>query len=317
LDQLLTVQSRGVPAPTAKASAPYRFELSPRLSLNLNCRLDQLRFRRFHARQVRGQLDLNNQLAQLDDIALQTAGGTIDLTATVNGRQANRLVVETRAHFNRIAVDSAFYAFENFKQTFIQDRHLKGRLTSKVHAWLVFDEQLNLLTPLAKADIEASVVDGELNQFAPMQKLSFFLRRRELANIRFSELQNTIHIENRTVSIPEMEIRSSVANISIFGTHTFDQVMDYHLRFPLSNLARPDKDEKFGTVANDNSGSGNLLLAIRGKSDNFKISYDVKQVGKKIVEDLQLRKKEWRNPFKKKPPEEKKPEPQAEYFDFD
>lgn len=317
LDELLTAQAGTAPVSNQSASEPYRFRLSPRLALDLNCRVDHLNFRRFHARNVRGQLDLQDQWASITDLALQTAGGSIALDATVNGRQTNRLMVDAQANLKGIAVDSAFYIFENFKQTFIQDRNLKGRLTSEVQAKLVFDEQLNLLSPMAKADIQASIVDGELNNFAPMQKLSFFLRRRELANIRFSELQNNIHIENRIVSIPEMEIRSSVSNISIFGTHTFDQEMEYHLRFPISNFARPDKDEKFGTVAHVDQGSGNLLLVLKGSSDNFKVAYDLKQVGKKIKEDLKLQKGGIKDIFRKKEkPTERQPEPKEEYFDF-
>jgi len=317
LDELLTSpESTAASAHPSKASEPYRFRISPHLTLDLNCRINRLHFRRFQARSVRGELDLQDQQARIGNLALQTAGGSIALDAKVNGQQANRLVVETQANFNRIEVDSAFYMFENFQQTFIQDRHLKGKLTSDVKASMVFDEQLNLLTPMAKADIQASILDGELHDFAPMQKLSFFLRRRELANIRFSELQNNIHIENRTVSIPEMEIRSSALDISIFGTHTFDQEMEYHLRFPISNFARPDKDEKFGTVANVERGSGNLLLLLKGTSDNFKISYDIKQVGKKIKEDLQIQKGGIKNIFKKKEPPVEKKEDEEKYFDF-
>ncbi|MBC7921017.1 MAG: hypothetical protein H7Z75_07975 [Ferruginibacter sp.] len=294
------------------SAEPYRFDLSPRLSLNLNCRVDQLRFRRFRARNARGQVVMRDQVARLSDLALQMAGGTVALEATVDGRQNNRLAVQTQARLERIAVDSAFYTFENFGQTFIQDRHLKGQLSSRIRASLVFNDRLDLLAPLAKADLETSVLDGELNQFSPMQKLSFFLRRRELANIRFSELKNSLHIENRTVTIPEMEIRSNVSNIAVFGTHTFDQVMDYHLRFPLSNLARPDKDEKFGPVA-DESGGGNVFLTLRGTSDNFKVGYDVKRVASKIKGDL--RNAEWKNPFRKKPASTKA-EAETEYFDF-
>ena len=317
VDELLTSQASYVPAITQVASKqPYRFRLSPRLSLDLNCRVDRLNFRRFHARNVRGQLDLQNQWAHIADLSLQTAGGNIALDATVNGQQTNRIVVGTQASLKGIAVDSAFYIFENFKQTFIQDRNLRGQLSSEVQANLVFDEQLNLLSPLAKANIQVSIVNGELNNFAPMQKLSFFLRRRELANIRFSKLQNNIHVENRIVSIPEMEIRSSVSNISVFGTHTFDQEMEYHLRFPISNFARPDKDEKFGPVASVDRGSGNLLLVLRGTSNNFRVGYDLKQVGKKIKEDLQ--KGGIKNIFKKQEkPAEKKSESGEEYFDFD
>lgn len=316
-DQLLTARSSSASAAPTTSAQAYRFHLSPRLALALTCEIDQLRFRRFRAGSLRGNLDLDNQVARISNVALAIAGGSIQLDGSINTTQANRVGVTGSARFNRIAVDSTFYMFENFQQTFLQDRNLRGRLTAHVATSMVFDEQLTLLTPTLKADIEASVTDGELNNFEPMQKMAVFLKRKDLANVRFSEIRNNVRIENRAVLIPEMEIRSSVANITIAGTHTFDQEMEYHLRFPLSNLRKPDKDAKFGTIAARNSDQGNVFLVLKGTSKNFKVAYDLKETSRKAMADLKNEGKEWRKETET-PVSEKTPaaEKEPEYFDF-
>jgi hypothetical protein len=137
--------------------------------------------------------------------------------------------------------------------------------------------------------------------------------------MQFSEMENNIRIENSTVFIPEMEIRSNVSNLSVKGTHTFDQVMDYKLRIPVYNFMGKRARE----VANEKS--ANLFLKIHGTSDDYKIEYDNEAVKEKIQQDWKQEKQEFKNMLKGKQaqddqpaePSKKKVEEKEEYFDFD
>jgi hypothetical protein len=157
-----------------------------------------------------------------------------------------------------------------------------------------------------------------------MQKMSVFVKRNELANMHFAELHNSFWIQQRTIYIPEMDIRSSLSAlpvVSISGTHTFDQSMDYKIKLPLFAHRRPDKDAAFGVVAEDtDAGNSMLYLTLKGKENNFKIAYDNDRVREKIKDDLREEGKELRDLLRGKKPkakEEKKVEPQqGEYFDF-
>jgi hypothetical protein len=183
----------------------------------------------------------------------------------------------------------------------------------------VFNSKLDMEVPALVADIKASVVNGGLTNFEPMQKLSRFIKRQDLENMQFSEMENDIHIENRTVFIPEMEIRSNVSNLSVKGTHTFDQVMNYKLKIPVYNFMGKRARE----VADENS--SNLFLKIYGTSDDYKIEYDNEAVKEKIQQDWKEEKQEFKDMLKGKKaqenqstqPSKKKPEEkEEEFFDF-
>ena len=45
----------------------------------------------------------------------------------------------------------------------------------------------------------ATVRNGQLINFAPMQKMSAFVKRSELANMHFAELHNSFWIQQRTI----------------------------------------------------------------------------------------------------------------------
>jgi hypothetical protein len=239
---------------------------------------------------------------------------------------------------SQLPLDSLFYVFEDFGQKFITARHLRGRLTASGESDLYFDRRLTPLTDRMEAEIKATVRNGELNNFEPLQKLSMIARRDQLRHLRFAELTNNFYIQSRTVYMPEMEIRSNVRTASIIrvtGTHTFDQQMDYHLSIPvLPGLLHRTSVGGSGTTG------PNLLLAIQGDENDFRVSYDRTRAQTNraaatppsgprpnlgdllknpaaTTADPTVPPTETRKPFEAKKPPKKPAQPQPdEYFDF-
>jgi hypothetical protein len=119
----------------------------------------------------------------------------------------------------------------------------------------------------------------------------------ELQHIKFSTLKNSVLINNEKVFIPQMDINSSAFNITLSGTHSFENYFEYKLRLSLSEiLARKAKkakkeNEEFGVIEDDGAGRTNLYLSITGTPDDFKIKYDRKEAINKIKADLKEEKK--------------------------
>ena len=114
-----------------------------------------------------------------------------------------------------------------------------------------------------------------------------------------------------------MDVRSNVSNISLSGTHTFDQEILYQVVVPVKSLGRHKNEDAFGAVEDDGTGS-KLHLIIAGTTSDYEISYDTKAVGKKIVADLRKEVKELKDAFRKK--EIKREEiilEEDEYFEWD
>ena len=312
LDELL---AENPAAPSAK-NERYRFRLSPRLDLDLTCRIREMRFRRFRARNVRGDLAVRKGIARSRDISLQAANGVVYLNLGVDARQPDLMQVSANAEFKGISIDSVFYMFEDFGQDFIRSQHLRGKLDARLQTYLVFNEHLDSDNQRLVAEVSADVRDGQLLGFEPMLKLSRFIKQSELANLTFGRMQHNIHIEKQTVYLPLMEITSNIANISVQGTHTFDQAMDYHLRIPVKTFFQR-KAVHAGTPV---SGSQpNLFLTLRGTSENYKIGYDTQAVRDKIRVDMQAQKQNTREALREAPrsnrPKNAQPV-EEEYFDF-
>lgn len=312
---------------TITEKQPYQFSISPRLVLNFSCKVDRLKFRRLKAKQIAGRLNIKNRIATVSDLSLNAAGGRVLASSTVNAQSPNNILVNADLKLQGLHVDSVFYVFEEFDQHFLTSKNLKGKADADIHWKLQFDKKLHLDYPSLKADVITSIKDGELNDFEPMQALSRFVDAESLARLRFGNMRNHIRIANQTITLPRMQVRNNVSDITVEGTHTFSHQIDYHFELPMrsfsirSAAARErayQRARAFGEIAEDPSRPLMLFLKAQGTVDDYKISYDMPAAHTQFKENLRQEKQELKEVFKHKgKKQDKKIElSEAEYFDF-
>jgi hypothetical protein len=277
----------------------YEFSISPNINLNFNCDVKSLRYKRFHAKRIKGDLLVKNEVAVSRNVTLHAMGGEMTLSGIVDAKNHKAIDVVSSFKLNGIYADSIFYVFENFYQDFIKDKHLKGQAYADVSMEMVLKPTLKLFQETLIADISA-VIKNELNNFEPLKKLDKYLDDEGLHKIRFSDLKNEIHIENKTVYIPQMEVRTNITNLLISGTHTFDQHIDYRVVAPLKSFKKISFRDAEGALEEDGAGKTKLFLKIFGTTDNYKIMYDTEAVKKKIASDLKKEVQELKDAFKNK-----------------
>ncbi len=302
-----------------KQEESFKFALSPKLQLDLTSHITKLEFKRFEGRKISGNIKLFNQILEASQLAMESNGGKMTLSGEVNAKKRNEIIINTRANFDGMNVDSIFYTFENFQQDFLTDRHLKGKIDADVDAFILLDEGLNFQSDAFTATIDAKVENGELNDFEPMLSLSDYVREDELKHLNFGELSNTIEIKNKVIYLPEMSIKSNVSDILIQGTHTFSQEINYRILVPLKNYKKEDSDAAFGAIEERGEYS-NLYLKIIGTTDDFDVSWDKKRSLESVAERIKEEGKTLKKIIKgEKLPEKKEKEVELneeEYFDW-
>ncbi len=109
-------------------------------------------------------------------------------------------------------------------------------------------------------------------------------------------LQSNIEVKNKTITIPKTSIKSTALNLELWGKHTFDNVLDYHVQLLLSELlakkkrANKNLDEELSLVENDPENRRSVFIVMSGPIDNLSFKYDRKGAKEKIKEDLKQEK---------------------------
>ncbi|WMJ71572.1 AsmA-like C-terminal region-containing protein [Cytophagaceae bacterium ABcell3] len=299
----------------------YQNTLFDHYDFKLNCDIRKLNFKKFSAKNIKTTIKTNTPFVKVNRASLDIAGGNLSFNSDFNLSNLDNINVTIDAIAKDIHSDSLFYIFGNFDQQFITHKHLKGQIFCQGLISFKMNQHLDIHLPTIASDLDVTIKNGHLIAFEPMQQLSKFIDEKSLANINFSEMRNKIHIVNEVIYIPEMMIKSNIADISVSGSHSFNTDMDYRLGVPLKAIKKnhKDKDEAFGAIEDDGRRGAVLFLTIKGNSDNYKVGYDSKRAVKKIGEDIKGQGQEIKDIIKgRKDSETRYHELDTEeYFDFD
>ncbi len=267
---------------TTKNKKAFELRFSDRINFNLNVEVHQLVFKHFEAKSIKGSVRLHDKKLALSPISFQTMDGSVLASGIIDGTGDAEFKAICEADLRNITIAKLFYQFENFGGTTLTDKNLKGLASATLQFSGDFTPELSSKTESILSQIQLTIDNGALINFEPMRKLSRFISLSELNDIRFAKLKNTIEIRNRKINIPNMEIVSSALNLNVAGTHTFDNVVDYHFKLLLNELlgkkakkAKP-QNEEFGRIEDDGLGMQKtaIYISMIGPLENPKISYD-------------------------------------------
>lgn len=274
----------------------YKLKFSEHINVNLNSEIEELKFRNFEAKDIKGIVKLKDKKLIVDPVMFSTMNGSITTSGLVDGSDTSKLVVTCFSDVNKINISQMFLQFENFGQSTITNKNIKGVATFKIQFSAELTPELDMDLNTLYSGIDLNIENGELNNVEAMKSLSRFIDLKELENIRFATLKNQIEIKKQMIYIPKMEVKSSAIDLTASGTHSFDNRINYRIKLALNDLlarkakkAKKENDE-FGEIADDGLGRTNLFLLMSGTVEKPIIKYDSKSAVQHVKQDLKLEK---------------------------
>ncbi len=140
--------------------------------------------------------------------------------------------------------------------------------------------------------MDVKVLNGRLKNYDPMLALSDYMGDKNLRNIRFDTLQNSLDIKKGKINIPAMTIESTLGHMELSGTHDNNQNIDYYLRIPWKTVRKAAWQKLFGSKKDTITNAAQndeivevdpdkkikyLNLKIKGNIDDYKVSLGKKK----------------------------------------
>jgi len=189
----------------------------------------------------------------------------------VDGAAPDKLLISCDASIKKVDIRRLFGELENFGQTSLQERNLKGKLSATLQFASVWSSTFKVEKPTIYAKADIVIENGALIDYEPLSGLSKYLKGRDLKNVSFETMKNTIEIKNEVIQIPTMEINSNAIDFQVNGTHGFDQKIDYHLSVLLSDLGTVKEKnmqaEDIGVITDDGLHKERYFFRITGTVD--------------------------------------------------
>ncbi len=248
------------------------------------------------------RVDLQNIKAELrttsdhyiyiDALRMDAAGGNIQLTGYFNGSDPKHIYMQPDLVMTNVDLDKLLFKFENFGQDHLVSENLQGKLTSRIKGKIRLYPDMVPDLDQSTIEMDVKVLNGRLKNYDPMLALSDYMGDRNLQNIRFDTLQNSLQVNKGKITIPAMTIESTLGHMEMSGTHDNNQNIDYFVRIPLKTVRKAAwgklfKHKKNDTISDEqvdeivevdlNKKVKYLNLKIKGNIDDYKVSLGKKK----------------------------------------
>lgn len=267
------------------------------INFTLKTEIKKLSYSKFLAENISGQVDIKNQKAMISDMTLKTMDGEAQIEIIADNIGDN-LIIDLSSKINGVNIKQLFKSFNNFGQSILIDEQIKGLAHANINFSGKWNNRLESDLKSIEASGNISIEKGELINFKPLMSLSKYLKIEDLMHIRFSTLESKIEIKESTINFPKTAIKNSVLNLELEGTHSFDNIIDYHLRLLVSELKAKRnkiKQNDYVDIEMDLEDKRTIFIRMKGDIDNPKIEYDFKGLKSKIKEDIIKEKQTWKD----------------------
>ena len=259
------------------------------LRVNLKSTLRNFKYNDFTAEEVSGYLITSTNQIAMPECKIKALEGNT-LASVALKKWGDNFLLDINTNITEISITQLFKQFNNFEQSEITDQNLSGKLNGNIMAKIILDRNFEPIMPKLYAKATVTITDGQLKNYEPLKSLSDFVEIKDLQDVKFKTLQNTIEIFDETIFIPKMRIENSALNLVLEGTHTFENYMNYNMSLSVAELLATKANwiakKKERRIENNANGGLTAYITMVGTPDNLKIAYDGATVKENVKEEL-------------------------------
>lgn len=252
------------------------------VKLNLTAKIDEFLFKSFHATGIKGTAAYSGGNLQISSLQLNMANGRVEADFHLFPKADGQYGVKCSGALTNIDIQQVFGLFDNFGQVYLTQNNIKGTANVVANFQTNLQNDLTVIPNSIFSDLQVNIENGELNDVESFQYLITYIKgnkwiaplvkedafAEKLRHIKFSTLQNSIHIENSIITFPLMDIESNAMSITIEGTHSFSNMLDYRIGFDLKEVLLNASSAEGGKSGRQ------IYLFMRGPMDNLEFGLD-------------------------------------------
>lgn len=221
----------------------------------------------------------------VDTMALSAAGGDMTLKGYFNGSDPKAIYFSPDMQVRNVDLDKLLFKFENFGQDHLVSENLHGRLTGSMKGKIHMHADMIPIIDDSELHMDFNVINGSINNYAAFEALSSYFTDKNLSYIRFDTLKNKLDLKDGILTIPSMNINSTIGYFELSGSQGIDLDMEYYVRVPWKVVTRAGFQKLFKKKKKDNSEQVDeiqyqdetkrtrfLNLKISGTPDDYQIS---------------------------------------------
>ena len=272
--------SRTGPSAPSTSSSPPAGEgpfLLPDLDMDVNASIKTLSLEKFEFSDVRGTLRVSRGLLTMQNLSLNTFGGSVVSNGSLNLASPDRPLFDLKLNLNALEASSVLTPFTSFGQ------RLNGALSMSTTMKGALNDTLGLVPAALQGSGTVSVRNGTLKGVKVNQALASTLNLPDLETIQFTDWGNDFKVENGRLVIRDLSIKALNAQYVVNGSQGLDGTLEYRLTLYLpesvgSRLKVPGFAGEAVNLFKDQSGRLKFDFNVGGTTDNPKLQIETAAV---------------------------------------
>ena len=219
----------------------------PFVDFSANVSVDKIQYHQLRLKNffTNARMQASQQL-YLDTFHVQVAEGNLSAQAHFDGSDPKQIYLRSDIQVRDVNIEKLMLKLDNLGEDYVINKNIKGRLNGRITSYVQVHPDLTPIISNSEAELDIAIYNGVLMNFGPMQAMASYFSDKNLNKIRFDTLQNKLTFKNGALSIPAMNINSSLGFMEISGRQSMDMQMEYYLRIPLKMVTEVGFHMLFG-----------------------------------------------------------------------
>ncbi|MGB0931261.1 MAG: AsmA-like C-terminal region-containing protein, partial [Chitinophagales bacterium] len=214
------------------ASEAYEvFEVPADIDMAITAKAGKVLYDNIEMKNVQGKLLVKDESVELANLATETLNGSIVMNGVYSTKDhSKKPYVSMEYDMKEVDVVQAFITFNSMEKLAPIAKYIKGNFSSKFKVSGNLDE--NMMPDMNTFDGNGlfAVLKGSLAGFKPLDKIASALQIKELDKVKNFDASTIFSFEKGRVSVKPFDIKTLGIKMNIFGTHGFDQTLDYDIK---------------------------------------------------------------------------------------
>lgn len=187
-----------------------------------------------------------NHYLYIDTLHFGVTGGQLSMAGYLNGSDPSNIYFKSTMNLRDVDLEKAMIKLDQFGQDVTINKNLRGTASGTITSLLHVHPDLTPILEDGEAHLDIEIKNGSLVNFSPMMALSSYFKDKNLNMVRFDTLRNKLDLKDGVLTIPRMNINSSLGFIELSGTQSLNLNMDYNIHIPLQLVTEVGFKALFG-----------------------------------------------------------------------
>jgi hypothetical protein len=234
LDQLMGVTGSSTSSATAPATEASSAEGEPVLipenvDFNLNTSIKKIKYNGIDINNVNGNVNMKEEVASLNNMTMQTMGGTVGLKGSYNTKDHNKPGIDFGYNLKDIDIQTLAKNFVSIDKLAPIAKYTKGKISSNLDMKSSLTKNLEPIysSLTGGGDLFTNMVT--ISGFEPFTKLSEELKISKLANQTIKDVKAKFKFTDGKVVLSPFNVMMSGIDTRVEGSTSFEQAIDYKM----------------------------------------------------------------------------------------